>query len=70
MPGFAFPKDGRAAPVTSQPAGFHPPTPSDLRYDRIGCALTEVDEDEPTELVVEAWRMRVPERVAAAHPGL
>jgi hypothetical protein len=67
--GFAFPKDERAALVAGEPAKFHLPTPSDLRYNRVECTPAEVDEDELTELVVEAWRMCVPRRVAAAHLG-
>jgi hypothetical protein len=68
--GFAFPKDERAALVAGEPAKFHLPTPSDLRYNWVECTLAEVDGYELTELVVEAWRMCVPKRVAAAHLGL
>ena len=68
--GFAFPKDERAALVAAEPAKFHLPAPSDLRYNWVECTLAEIDEDELTELVVDAWRMCVPGRVAAAHLGL
>lgn len=65
--GFAFPKEERAALVAAEHAKFHLPTPSDLRYNWVDCTLAELDRDELTELVVEAWRMCVPKRVAAAH---
>ncbi|WP_367137575.1 MmcQ/YjbR family DNA-binding protein [Saccharothrix sp. HUAS TT1] len=65
--GFAFPKDERDALVAAEPAKFHLPAPSDLRYNWVDCTLAAVDEDELAELVVEAWRMCVPKRVAAAH---
>lgn len=66
--GFAFPKEERAALVAAEPAKFHLPAPSDLRYNWVDCTLAEVDADEVSELVVEAWRMCVPKRVAAAYP--
>ncbi|MCE6994776.1 MmcQ/YjbR family DNA-binding protein [Saccharothrix sp. S26] len=67
--GFAFPKEERDALVVAEPAKFHLPAPSDLRYHWVECTLARVDEDELTELVVDAWRMCVPKRVAAAHLG-
>jgi hypothetical protein len=67
--GFAFPKDERAALVAAEPAKFHLPAPSDLRYNWVECTLAEIGSDEMTELVVDAWRMCVPKRVAAEHLG-
>jgi hypothetical protein len=65
--GFAFPKEERAALVTAEPDKFHMPRASDERYNWARVWLTSIDEAEMRELVVEAWRMVVPKRVAAAH---
>jgi hypothetical protein len=65
--GFAHPKEERAALVASDPVKFHLPVPADLRYNWVRACLPALAEDELTELVVDAWRMCVPKRVAAAH---
>jgi len=65
--GFAFPKEERAALVAAEPAKFFLPVKSDMRYNWVRVWLAEIDEAELRELVVEAWRMVVPKRVAAAH---
>jgi hypothetical protein len=67
--GFGFPKEERAALVSSEPRKFHMPAPSDERYNWVQVWLDAIDEAEMRELVVEAWRMVVPKRVAAAHLG-
>jgi hypothetical protein len=67
--GFGFPKEERAALVASEPHKFHLPVPSDLRYNWVRVWLDAIDQREMEELVVEAWRMVVPKRVAAAYPG-
>ena len=67
--GFGFPKEERAALVASEPHKFHLPVPSDLRYNWVRVWLDAIDRQELEELVVEAWRMVVPKRVAAAHLG-
>lgn len=65
--GLAFPKEERAALVAAQPHRFFLPKPSDLRFNWIEMWLAEVGHQEMRELVVDAWRMVVPQRVAAAH---
>jgi hypothetical protein len=65
--GFAFPKDERAGLVESQPDKFLMPERSDLRYNWVVVRLAAIDGCEMRELVVDAWRMVVPKRVAAAH---
>jgi hypothetical protein len=65
--GFAFPKDERAALVAAEPAKFFMPVPSDERYNWVRVHLAALDHDELRELVVEAWRMCVPKKVAAAY---
>jgi hypothetical protein len=65
--GFAFPKDEREALVVSEPAKFEMPGLSDLRYNWAVLRLGAVDDAEMRELVVDAWTMVVPKRVAADH---
>jgi hypothetical protein len=64
--GFAYPKEERDALIAAEPAKFTLPRPSDLRYNWVTARLAEIDHDELTELVTDAWRMVVPKRVAAA----
>ncbi|GAA6525069.1 MmcQ/YjbR family DNA-binding protein [Intrasporangium sp. DVR] len=62
--GFAFPKEERQALVTSEPDVFHLPRPSDLRFNWVEARLDALDEDRMRELVLDAWRMVVPRKVA------
>ena len=66
---FAFPKEERQALVESEPDKFLMPRTSDLRYNWVGVRMAAIDDDEMRELVVDAWRMVVPKRVAAEHLG-
>ena len=43
------------------------PERSDLRYNWAVVRLAAIDDDEMREIVLEAWRMAVPKRVAAEH---
>jgi hypothetical protein len=63
--GFAFPKEERDALVASEPAKFRLPRTSDLRYNWVVADLAAIDDDEMRELVLDAWRMVVPKRLAA-----
>jgi hypothetical protein len=65
--GFAFPKEERDALVASEPHKFLLPRPSDLRYQWVVVRLAAIDRDEMTELVLDAWRMVVPKKVAREH---
>jgi hypothetical protein len=65
--GFAFPKEEREALVRSEPNKFLMPDHADLRYQWVQVRLDAIDEDEMRELVLDAWRMVVPKRVAAEH---
>ena len=65
--GFAFPREEREALVASEPDKFLMPRPSDLRYRWVCVRLDAIDEVELRELLVEAWRMCVPKKVAAAY---
>jgi hypothetical protein len=64
MLGFAFPKEERDALIASDPEKFLMPVPSDERYNWVRVRLTEIDEGEMRELVLDSWRMCVPKRVA------
>jgi hypothetical protein len=71
--GFAFPKEEREALVSSEPEKFKMPGASDLRFNWVEVRLDAIDEAELRELVLDAWRMVVPKRVAAeqeAGPGV
>jgi hypothetical protein len=65
--GFAFPKEERAALIASEPEKFMMPKPSDQRYHWVVVRLDAIDEAEMREIVVDAWRMVVPKRVAEAY---
>ena len=65
--GFAFPKEEREALVASEPEKFMMPGQGDLRYHWVHVRLAAIDDEEMRELVLDAWRMVVPKRVAADH---
>ena len=67
--GFAFPKDWRAALVAGAPDKFLLPQQSDLRFNWVCVRLDKIDRAELRELVLNAWRMCVPKKVAAAFDG-
>lgn len=65
--GFAFPKDERAALVASEPGKFALPSASDMRFNWVHADLTALDRAEARELVVDAWRMVVPQKLSRAY---
>ena len=67
--GFAFPKEERDALVASEPAKFLLPETSDMRFNWVCVRLAALDADELRELLIDAWRMCVPKKVAAAYEG-
>jgi hypothetical protein len=67
--GVAFPKEERDALVASEPDKFLMPAPADLRYNWVQVRLDALDPVEMRELVLDAWQMVVPKRVAADHLG-
>lgn len=67
--GFAFPKEERAALIASAPDTFLMPEKSDQRFHWVEVRLDRIDTDEVRELVLDAWRMVVPKRVAAEFLG-
>jgi hypothetical protein len=70
--GFGFPKEERAALIASRPDVFLMPRLSDQRFQWINARMTALDKDEMRELIIDAWRMVVPKKVAAAldHPAI
>jgi hypothetical protein len=64
MMGFAFPKEEREALVAAEPEKFMMPDASDMRYQWINVRMEAIDSEEMRELVLDAWRMVVPKRVA------
>lgn len=68
--GFGYPKEERAALVAADPDRFLMPVPSDERYNWVRVRLDALDEVEMRELVLDAWRMCVPKKLAGSHPPL
>jgi hypothetical protein len=65
--GFAFPKEERDWLVGGEPDKFLMPIRSELRYQWVQVRLAAIDEAEMRGLVLDAWRMVVPARVAALY---
>ena len=65
--GFAFPREWRDVLVGSDPIKFSLPSQADLRYNWVHVRLAAIDHDEMREIVLEAWRMVVPKRVASTY---
>jgi len=62
--GFGYPREERGELLAAEPDKFLAPLPSDERYAWVRVRLAAIDESELRELLVDAWRMVVPERVA------
>ena len=68
--GFGFPKEEREALVASEPEKFMMPSRADMRYHWVDVRMAAIDVTEMRELVIDAWRMVVPKRVAAEYDHL
>ncbi|GHE77549.1 hypothetical protein GCM10017786_03770 [Amycolatopsis deserti] len=64
---FAFPKEERAALVAGEPHKFRLPSASDMRFNWVGAELAALEPAEARELVVDAWRMVVPQKLSRAY---
>lgn len=64
---FAFPKEERAALVASEPHKFQLPSASDMRFNWVRADLAALDPLEARELVVDAWRIVVPQKLSRAY---
>jgi hypothetical protein len=62
--GFGFPKEERAALVEAEPELFLLPRVSDLRFHWVIANLALLDPHRMRELVLDAWQMVVPKKVA------
>ncbi len=69
MMGFAFPKEERDALIAFEPEKFLMPKKSDQRYNWVVVRLDAIDDEEAHEIVLDAWRMVVPKKVAHEHLG-
>jgi hypothetical protein len=67
--GFAFPREEREALVASEPDKFLMPAVSDMRYQWVCVHLDALDVQELREILIDAWRMCVPKKVAASYEG-
>jgi hypothetical protein len=67
--GFGFPKEEREPLVSSEPHKFQLPSASDMRYNWVHVRLDAIDHDEMRELVLDAWQMVVPKKVATEYLG-
>src|SRR5689334_7199217 len=66
--GFGFPKEERDALVASDPHKFQlPRRDSELRFHWVYAQLPLLDPTEARELVVDAWRMVVPQKLSRAY---
>jgi hypothetical protein len=68
--GFAFPKEEREVLVLSEPHKFQMPAASDMRFNWVHAHLAELAPTEARELVVDAWRMVVPKKLARSYDVL
>ena len=67
--GFGFPREEREALVQSEPDKFLMPRAADMRYQWVCVRPEALDFDELRELLVDAWRMCVPKKVAESYDG-
>jgi len=65
--GFGFPKEQRNWLIGGSPDKFMLPEKGDLRYHWVLVRMNAIDETEMRELVLDAWRVCVPKRVATAY---
>jgi hypothetical protein len=65
--GFGFPKDERDALIAAEPAKFSLPRLSDQRFHWVAGQMSEISPAELRELITDAWRMCVPQKVIAAY---
>ena len=68
--GFGFPKEERDALVAAEPDKFLLPRTSDLRFQWVEVRLAAIDVEEMRELVLDAWRMCVPQKVSRLIGGV
>lgn len=65
--GFGWPKEERAALVAGDPVKFQLPDEGDMRFNWVRATLAALEPAEARELVVDSWRMVVPQKVSRAY---
>ena len=65
--GFGFPKEERELLVETEPDKFMMPKQRDMRYHWVVVRLEKIDKAEMREIVLQAWQMVVPKKVAAGY---
>jgi hypothetical protein len=65
--GFACPREDRPGLLATRPDVFLPPRKSDERFQWLQLRLSAMNRPELDEFVIDAWRMVVPKKVAAAY---
>lgn len=65
--GFGYLREERDALVASDPDTFLPPVRADERYNWVRARMSELDEPQLRELVVDAWRIAAPKRLIAQY---
>lgn len=65
--GFAFPKEERPMLVETYPDNFMLPSESDMRFNWVLARCEALEVAEMEELVLDAWRMVVPQKVWRAY---
>jgi hypothetical protein len=64
---FAYPRLERDGLIAAEPGKFSLPADSDLRFNWVRSTLAALEPAEARELVVDAWRMVVPQKLARAY---
>ncbi len=65
--GFAFPKEERNAMIAADPGKFLQPRQTDLRFNWLEVRLAALDLEELREIVLDAWQLVVPQKVAKSY---
>jgi hypothetical protein len=67
--GFGFPKEQRDALIAGEPDKFALPRLSDQRFHWVVAQMAALGPEEMRELIIDAWCMVVPKKIAAARLG-
>ena len=65
--GFGFPREERQMLVDTYPDKFVLPRESDMRFNWVVARCAALEQEEMEELVIDAWRMVVPQKVWRAY---
>lgn len=68
--GFGFPREWRDVLVNSDPEKFLMPSRGDLRYNWVCVRMDAIDVAEMQELVLDAWALVVPKKVAEEYAAV